>query len=223
MRPLRALVDTRPLREYRAFRRLWLGTTASSFGSQFGTFAVTFHVWDRTHNAAAVGLIGLVTAAPLIAFALLGSAFVDHVDRRRLVQAVTWGQFATSLLMAAVAAASGGVWLMLVMAGVASALSALGAPARRTFVPHLLPGDRLAAGLALNHLSMQLAMLLGPVLAGLVTARWGTAVCFLVDAVTFVAAVVGIAGLPATGGVDGTGRAGAPAVWEVSLFPTRTA
>jgi MFS family permease len=79
-----ALVDVRPLRENRTFRRLWLGTTASGFGGQFGQFAVLYYVWQRSHSAAVVGLVGLVSAVPLIGLALAGSAFADHVDRRRL-------------------------------------------------------------------------------------------------------------------------------------------
>jgi MFS family permease len=214
-----ALVDIRPLHEHPTFRRLWLGTTASGFGSNIGAFAVTFYVWDRTHNAAAVGLIGLFTAAPLVAFALLGSAFADHVDRRRLALVITWGQIATSLLMAAVAVSSSDeVWAMLVLAGIASGLSAVGEPARRSLIPRLLPSDRLAAGLALNHLSFQLAMLLGPAVAGVLTAWSGTVVCFVVDAVTFAAALVGIAGLPAASVTQGAGRSGAVAVWAGIRF-----
>jgi MFS family permease len=218
-----ALVDTSPLHEHPTFRRLWLGTTASGFGSNIGAFAVIYYVWERTHNAAVVGLIGLFTAAPMIAFALLGSAFADHIDRRRLALATTWGQIATSLLMAAVAASSSDrVWAMLVLAGIASGLSAVGDPARRAFIPRLLSGERLAAGLALNHLSFQLAMLGGPALAGVLTAQWGTAVCFVVDAVTFVAALVGIAALPAAGASHGAGRSGAFAIWDGIRFTGRT-
>lgn len=217
-----ALVDLRPLREHRTFRRLWLGSTASGFGSQLGTFAAVFYIWDRTHNPLMIGLVGLCTAAPLIAFALLGSAFVDHVDRRRLAMATTWGLIATSLLMAAVASRPGdGVWAMLVLVAIASGLSALGGPARRAFIPRLLPADRLAAGLALNHLSFQLAMLLGPAIAGVLTARWGTPVCFALDAATFGVALIGLAGLPATL-TQGAGRPGAAAAWQGIVFAART-
>ncbi|GAB3974224.1 MFS transporter [Plantactinospora veratri] len=218
-----ALVDIRPLREHPTFRRLWLGTTASGLGGQLGVFAVTFYVWEHTRNPVTVGLIGLFTAAPLIVFALLGSAFVDHVDRRRLALATTWGQIVTSFLMAAVAVGpADGTWAMLVLVAVAAAFSALGTPARRTFVARLLPADRLAAGLALNHLSFQLAILLGPALAGLLTAHWGTTVCFVINGLAAVAALVGITGLPVTGPTDGTGRPGAAAVWEGIRYAART-
>lgn len=215
------LVDIRPLRETPAFRRLWLGTTASAFGGQMNTLAVIFFVWDRTGNPAAVGLIGLVTAIPLVTVALVGGAFSDHVDRRRLALVTTSGQAVTSLLMA-VAATGGALWAMLVLAGLGSGLSALSAPARRTFIPRLLPPDRLAAGLALNHVSFQAAMLLGPTTAGVLIGWSGVGVCFVVDAVTFVAALVGIAGLPGGGASHDAGRPGPAAIWSGIRFAAVT-
>jgi MFS family permease len=216
-----ALLDLRPLRDHPTFRRLWLGTTLSGFGGQFGGFAVVFYVWERTHSPALVGLIGLVTAVPLVAVALLGSAFVDHVDRRRLATRATWGLLATSLLMAVTAVTASPVWLMLVLAAVHSGLAALSYPALRAFTPVLLPKSRLAAGLALNHLSFQLAMLLGPAAAGLLTAVSGTTACFVVDAVSFGAALIGIAGLPRVTGSP-TGSAGLRAVRDGIRFAVRT-
>ncbi len=219
----RALVDARPLRDHPRFRRLWLGTTASGFGSQIGFFAITYHIWDRTRSPALVGLIGLFIAVPMIVVALAGSAFSDHIDRRRLAIVTVWIQIATTLGMAGVAAwSSDGVWAMLALVAVSSGCMALSSPAWRAFVPQLLPADRLPAGLALNHLSFQMAMLLGPALAGVITARWGTPVCLLVDAATFVAALVGLAGLPRTSPAA-AGRPGILAVLEGVRFTARTA
>jgi len=219
----RALLDTRALREHPPFRRLWLGTTASGFGSQIGFFAITYHIWDRTRSPALVGLIGLFIAVPMIGVALAGSAFSDHVDRRRLAIVTVWIQIATTLGMAGVAAwSSDGVWAMLGLVAVSSGCMALSSPAWRAFVPQLLPPDRLSAGLALSHLSFQMAMLLGPALAGVITARWGTAVCLLADAVTFVAALVGLAGLPGVSPAA-AGRPGMLAVLEGVRFAARTA
>jgi hypothetical protein len=66
-----------------------------------------------------------VTASPLVAIALIGTAFIDQIDRRRLAQATTCGQAATGLLMAAVAGWSGDrVWPVLVLAGISSGLPA---------------------------------------------------------------------------------------------------
>jgi MFS family permease len=217
-----ALVDLRPLRENRTFRRLWLGTTASGFGGQFGKFAVVYYVWQRSHSAAIVGLVGLVSAVPLIVLALAGSAFADHVDRRRLAVRCTRLQLLVSAAMTAVAFTGlGGIPAMLSLVAVSSGCSALAAPARQTFVPALLAGERLAAGLALNHSSFQLAMLLGPAAAGVLTAAVGLPWCFAFDTITFTAALIGLAGLP-TGITAGEGPAGVRAVKAGLAYASRT-
>jgi MFS family permease len=217
-----ALVDLRPLRDNRTFRRLWLGTTASGFGGQFGQFATIYYVWQRTHSAAVVGLVGLVSAVPLITLALAGSAFTDHVDRRRLAILCTWIPLLVSVAMTVVAFTDlGGVPAMLLLIAVSSGASALGQPARKTFLPALLAGERLAAGLALNHSSFQLAMLLGPAAAGALTATVGLPWCFAFDALTFTAALIGLSGLPA-GLTRAEGRAGFAAVRAGISYAART-
>lgn len=209
---MRSLVDLRPLRENRAFRLLWLGSTASGFGGQMSGFAVAFYLWESTHNAAVVGLAGLAAGLPVVVVALAGGAFLDHVDRRLLALRCTWARIAVAALMAAVAfTGAGGVPAMLALVAIGAALSALDGPARHTFVPALLAGETLAAGLALNHLSFQLAMLTGPALAGVVTAGFGVGWCFVADLLSFVAALAGLAGLP-RGLTPAAGRPGAGAV-----------
>ncbi|MEU8818623.1 MFS transporter [Actinoplanes sp. NPDC048796] len=209
---MRALADLSPLRENRTFRRLWLGTTASGFGGQFGSFAVLYYVWDRTHSAAVVGLVGLAVGVPLIVLALAGSAFVDHVDRRLLTLRCTVAQIVVSAAMTFVAFTdTGGVPAILLLTAVQSAIGGLNAPARQTFVPALLTGERLAAGLALNHLSFQLAMLAGPATAGALTAIAGVGWCLAFDTLTYGFALFGVAGLP-PGVPTSEGRSGVRAV-----------
>ncbi len=220
---LRALVDLRPLRDAPLFRRLWIGTTTSALGGQLTTFAVAYFVWTTTHSPAMVGGIGLAAGLPLIVFALVGASFTDSVDRRRLVVWTTLGQVAVSATMAVLSRwASGGVWPMFGLVAVASALSAIGYPARRAFVPGLLAPNQLQAGLALNHLSFQLAMLVGPAAAGVITAAWGTTACFVIDAASFVVGLYGVVSLPRLGPSSSTARPGARAVAEAIRFTART-
>ena len=123
---MKAFVDLRPLRENRTFRRLWLSGTASGFGGQLGAFAVVFYVWERTRSALMVGLVGLATGLPLIVLALVGSAFADHVDRRRLALRCTATQILVSAGMAVVAfTGAGGVPAMLTLVAVQSGVGAI--------------------------------------------------------------------------------------------------
>lgn len=107
------------------------------------------------------------------------------------------------------------------LVAVASGLAAIGFPARRALVPRLLPKEQLQAGLALNHMSFQLAMLIGPTVAGLVTARWGTTACFAIDALTFVAGLYGVVSLAPVGAASDGGRPGWRAVTDAAQLVAR--
>ena len=218
-----ALLDVRPLRQSPGFARFWAGTTASAVGGQLTSFALALYVWDRTGDPAVLGLIGLAGAAPVLAFALVGGGFADRADRRLVALLTTSGQAVVTAVMAAVATSDGVlVWPMLLLAAASSALGAVGLPARRALVPQVLGPRLLPAGLALVGLSFQLAMLLGPVAAGLVTARFGLAWCFALDALTFAGALVGIAGLPGGRPADPPDRGGVAAVLDGLGFVART-
>jgi predicted MFS family arabinose efflux permease len=137
------------------------------------------------------------------------------VDRRRLVLLTTVGQLLCAAGLAGLAVAGpASVWPLLVLVVLQTTCTALGAPARRTFPPRLLPPDEVSAGVALNHLGFQAALLLGPALAGVVMGGWGVGACYLLDTVSFAAALYGVRGLPPLPAGDGTGRPGFGAIWQ---------
>ena len=194
----RVLIDLKPLRQSPTFRRLLVGSTLSAVGSSMTYFAVVLQVFDITHSPFAVGAIGLARMVPMLAIGLLAGSLVDAMDRRRLVMVTTACLAAVSAALAAQAFAGlAHVWLLYALVAVQSALSAINVPARQTFVPRLLPADQLTAGLALNRLSFQIMLVVGPALAGLITTAGGLRACYLADTISFVAAFYGIAGLPA--------------------------
>jgi MFS family permease len=209
------LADTRPLRESPPFRRLWLGTTVSSVGGTMTGFAVMLQTYDLTRSSVAVGAIGLVQAIPVLVLGLFGGSFADAIDRRRLVLVTSGGLTVVSAVFAAQAFAGlRELWLLYVLAAVAATLQSVDGPARRTFLPRLLPPERVPAGVALNMISFYVSFLTGPVLAGAVTAAAGLRVCYLVDAVSFVASLYSVARLPAMPPEDGQARPGLRAVAE---------
>jgi MFS family permease len=191
------LVDLSPLRDSRPYRRLWVGTMLSGLGSQVASFALLYYVWTLTHNAALLGLVGVSQLVPLIVFSLLGGHLADRVDRRRLVLLTRGGQVIAAAGMATVVI-SGTHQLACLFSLVVlqSGLNALSAPASRAFIPQLLVPDQVGAGYALQNIGGQILLLGSPVLAGFAIAAWGVNVCFLLDALTFFAAIYGVFGLP---------------------------
>ncbi|MQY10884.1 Enterobactin exporter EntS [Streptomyces sp. RB5] len=190
-------LDTRPLRSSQSFRDLWFGTSASQVGGQITNVAVLAQVWDLTGSPVGTGAIGLATGLPMVLFGLLGGTLADTYDRRTVVRATTAGQLVAAAGLCTQALADNrDVLLLLALVAVGTSCSALGAPARRTFPVRLLPGDQVAAGLALTNVSFQAAMLAGPALAGLIIASWGLPAAYATQAVAMIVSMLAVIRLP---------------------------
>ena len=221
----RLLADITPLRESAAFRRLWAGTTLSSVGSALTAFAVNLQVYELTRSSFAVGVIGVAQVVPTLAVGLLGGPVTDAMDRRKLVLVTSSCLAAVSAALAAQAFAGLDlVWPLYALVAVQSGLAAVDRPARMTFIPSLLPASQQAAGLALNRLTFQIMLTAGPALAGLIAAapHLGLRACYLIDAVSFTAALYGVARLPAMPPQDGAPRPGPRAIAEGIAFIRRS-
>jgi MFS family permease len=209
------LADLRPLRESPPFRRLLIGSTVSWLGSSMTSFALVLQIYELTRSSIAVGAIGLAQAIPALVVGLYGGSLADAVDRRRLVLATSSCLTAVSAVFAVQAFLSlRQLWLLYALAAVQSGLQSVDGPARRTFVPRLLPAERLTAGVALSQVSGYITFLFGPALAGAITAVSALRVCYLIDAVSFAAALYSVARLPAMPPQGGPARPGLRAAAE---------
>ncbi len=221
----RLLADITPLRESAAFRRLWTGTTLSSVGSALTAFAVMLQVYDLTRSPFAVGAIGVAQVVPTLIVGLLGGPVTDAMDRRKLALITSSGLAAVSAALTVQAFAGLNVlWLLYALVALQASLNAVDRPTRSTFIPGLLQAGQLAAGLTLDRLTFQITLTAGPALAGLIAAapHLGLRACYLIDAVSFAAALYGIARLPAMRPSGGATRPGPRAVAEGIGFIRRS-
>jgi MFS family permease len=199
-RRFRLLIDVEPLRRSAAFRRLWVGNTLSAIGGALTSFAVILQVYRLTHSSFAVGALGLAQVIPLLTVGLLAGSITDAMDRRRLALITGGVQTAVSAALAAQAFAGLRVTgLLYALVAVQSAVAAIDWPVRAAMVPSLLPAEQRTAGLALIRLSFQVVLVVGPALAGVITAapHLGLPACYLIDVISFAASLYGIIRLPA--------------------------
>lgn len=192
-----ALLDLTPLRQNAAYRRLWFGGGLSGLGHQVAVVAVLFQVWEMTGSAYWVASIGVAQAIPMIVMGLVGGPVADVLDRRTVALAATGGQALSALALGLQLVV--GLYplpLLLALLSVQTACSALGAPARRTFIVRLLPRTQVAAGIALHMISFQAAMLVGPALGGVLLGFASPAVCYLVNAAALAISWLTVRALP---------------------------
>ena len=79
-----ALVDLTPLKVSCDFRRLFIGRSISDFGDEVVMVVEPFQVYEITGSTLAVGLVGLAELVPVFVFPIVGGAFADALERRRL-------------------------------------------------------------------------------------------------------------------------------------------
>jgi MFS family permease len=192
----RIAIDVTPLR-HRDFRRLWLGSSISLIGFQMTAVAVPVQMFAIMRSSFWVGMIGVAGLVPLIVFGLWGGAISDAVDRRTLLISagiVTWG--CTLALLVQALAGVRSPWLLLGLVAVQSAGYSIGSPARNAVIPRLIPSAEVAPANTLNFTASNFAMVLGPLLAGLVIRQGSFAAAYAVDAGLFTVVLYATVRLP---------------------------
>ncbi|WP_405980798.1 MFS transporter [Streptomyces sp. NBC_00158] len=193
----RIFADLTPLRTSADYRRLWVGGTISWMGQAMTALAISLQVYEITGSSFSVGLVGLFSLVPLVAFGLYGGAIADTVDRRKLGLHSQTGLAVLSVGLAAAALLDyHRVWLLYTVVALQAVCGALNGPARSAMIPKLLPPEQLPAANALGSVTMTSGAMLGPVLGGVIVGWWGYQAAYLIDVVTFAAALYAMWRLP---------------------------
>ena len=216
---MRLLVDTTPLRVSRDFRRLWVGQAVSFVGSMITVAALPYQVFHQTGSSLAVGLLGLAQLGPLLVFSLVGGAFADSVDKRRLLLGVTAVSAGCSALLAVNASLDRPqLWLLYVLGAVASAAFAVSFPVLRSLLPLLLDEEVRPAAFALQSTYGSFGMMAGPAVAGVIIAGLGLTSAYVADVFTYGIALVAFRGIAPSPPVVGAGRASTTSVLQGVRF-----
>jgi MFS family permease len=170
----------------RDFNLYWTGVVASQIGTR-GTVAANFYqVYELTDSIAYTGLVGAAQAVALLVLSPLGGALADRVDRRRLLQVAQ----AVAMVVAGVLAwltltGRAEAWHVVLSVVLTTAAATFDQPARQALIPALVPRSQIAQAIALLNPSRELAILVGPLMAGLLITAGGPGLMYLVDALTY--------------------------------------
>ncbi|HEY9382001.1 MAG TPA: MFS transporter [Gemmatimonadales bacterium] len=178
---------------HRNFRLFILGQFVSLCGSWMQTVALGWLTLELSNSALQVGLVTTFGALPVLLFTLYGGVIADRVNRRRaliflqsllLLEALALG-ILTALHLATVP-------MLYALAFVGGLVSAFEIPIRQSWQVELVGKDDLMNAIALNSSAFNLSRVVGPAIAGTLIATVGSAVCFLLNAVSFLAVLIGL-------------------------------
>ena len=175
-------MDLTPWQASRDFRLLFMAGTVFYLGAMVTYVAIPFQVYVLTGSNFAVGAIGLVELLPLIVFGLYGGALADHVDRRRLMI----GTGVAMVVLTGVLAVNAfrddpSLVVIFVVAALLASASSMQRPSREALMPRTVTHDQIPAAQALTSFGMQIGILGGPLIGGLLVAYVGIGWCFVVD------------------------------------------
>jgi MFS family permease len=177
----------------RNFWPYFAGNLLSNSGTWFQSIAQVLLIYRLTGSPFLVGVVNFSQFAAVLFLAPWAGVAADRFDRRRLVVTAQLGATALAALLAVLTwAGLAAAWIVVVLAlglGVATAVTT---PALQAIVPSLVRSPQLPAAMALNAVTFNLSRALGPVLAVAVIARFGIPTAFAVNALSYLALIVGL-------------------------------
>jgi MFS family permease len=170
------------------FRALWIGMLVSNVGSQMQIVGQGWLVRDLSASPAALGLVSLASALPMIFVTPVGGAIADRFPRRTLLAFTQTGMLVQALMLSALTLAGRiQLWEIVVLAAASSVLLAVDNPARQALLPDLVSQDQLQSAVSLNSAVWSGSALIGPALGGLLLVPFGPGGLFLVNAISYLA------------------------------------
>jgi MFS family permease len=181
---------------YRDFRVLWFGAFTSTVGTWMQKVAQSWLIFDLTKSSFYLGLDDFLGQLPILLFTLIGGVIADRHDRRRLLLSSQYVQMATALALAALVFWNRvTIWQILALSFATGLAQAFGGPAYQSLVPTLVERKDLPNAIALNSIQFNLARVFGPLLAGATLAAFGTAMCFGLNALSFLVVIIALLSL----------------------------
>ena len=173
------------VRNYRIYAT---GSVVSNVGTWMGRVGQDWLVLTQltNHSASALGLVTGLQFLPFILLAPFTGMVADRFNKRHVLFA-TQSFLGVSALVLAALTLTGHVqlWHVYTIAFLQGVATALDNPARQSFVSEMVPKDRLSNAVALNSASFNLGRLVGPGVAGLVIAAFGTGWALAVNGFSF--------------------------------------
>lgn len=155
---------------FRDFRLLIIGRLIAQIGEMTVSVGVGWELYERTGDALALGLVGLVQIVPVILLSVVGGYVADRYDRRRVTLISQLVLMACSLALAAISITDGPLWVFYAVLGLIGAARAFNNPAESALTPLTVPPDHYMNAVTWNSTVWQFSSILGPALGGFLIA-----------------------------------------------------
>ena len=211
--PRRVLPATFRSLRHRNYRLYFFAQLISWTGTWIQTTALAWVAFDLTGQSMGPALVTVTQGVPTFLLGVWGGALADRWPKRSLLLVTQTGLLLSAVALAVlVALGTRSLWPLLLVTTASGVVSAIDLPARLAFVMEMVGRDDLINAVALNSVQFNVARAVGPALGGWLLAGLGPELCFLVNALSFVAVVWALSRMtesPHAARAPGGGRPGA--------------
>ena len=170
---------------------MWIGACTSSIGTWMQIVAQGWLIYRLSHSSRLLGLNDFLGGLPIFLFTLIGGVVADRAERRKILLVSQYIQMASAAILTVLAATGVvQVWQILCLSFVSGLAQAFGGPAYSALIPTLVDREDMPNAIALNSIQFNLAVTVGPALAGITLARFGEKWCFGLNALSFLAPII---------------------------------
>jgi predicted MFS family arabinose efflux permease len=179
--------------QYRDFRLMWFGACTSSIGTWMQIVAQGWLIYRLSHSPFLLALDQFLGGIPIFLFSLIGGVVADRMERRKVLLGSQYVQMATAtILTILVFTGLRQVWPILCLSFISGFAQAFGGPAYQALIPSLVEKEDMPNAIALNSIQFNVAVMVGPALAGIALAKLGEQWCFGLNALSFLAPILSL-------------------------------
>jgi predicted MFS family arabinose efflux permease len=172
---------------------MWFGACTSSIGTWMQIVAQGWLIYRLSHSAFLLALDQFLGGIPIFLFSLIGGVVADRIERHKVLLASQYLQMGSAtVLTILVANGLTHVWPILCLSFVSGFAQAFGGPAYSALIPTLVDKEDMPNAIALNSIQFNVAVTVGPALAGLALGRLGETWCFGLNALSFLAPIISL-------------------------------
>ena len=179
---------------HRNYRLFFGGQSISLIGTWLQLTAVSWLVFRLTDSSFLLGVVGFTSRIPTFLLASFAGVLVDRWNRHRLLVATQVFSLVQALILAIlVLTGTIAIWHIIVLTLSLGVVNAFDIPVRQSFVVDMIERrEDLGNAIALNSSMVNGARLVGPSVAGTLIATMGEGLCFLLNALSFVAVIAAL-------------------------------
>jgi len=170
------------------------GQVISLIGTWMQQMALSWLIYRLTNSPFMLGLVGFTSQAPSLLVTPFAGIIADRTNRHRLlITTQTLAMVQAALLAVLVLSGHTQLWQLVALSAVLGIITAFDMPTRQTFMFDMLDDkEQLASAIGISSAINTATRLVGPFLAGLFVAWAGEGVCFLANAISYVAVIVAL-------------------------------